>query len=145
MRSRVYFKLLTMSEEQWTTWNFNDQKFWKRVSRKGFSKCDTVSWKSDPISWKCELIFKNVPQFSKIVTWFSNIYDSLYDKKACRRTRISGSLPRFRVWCCLGPFWHRLANIIAKNGVFDQIFGCSGHFNVAWEKWAPVTAKIFYR
>ena len=111
MRSRVYFKLLTMSAEQWT-WNFNDQKFWKRVSRKGlllkmwpgFSKCDTVSWKSDPISWKCEWIFKNVPQFSEIVTRFSKIYDSLYDKKACRKTRISGSLRRFRVWCCLGPF-----------------------------------------
>ena len=25
-----------------------------------------------------------------------------------------------------------------KNDVFDQILGCSGHFDVASEKWAPV-------
>ena len=34
--------------------------------------------------------------------------------------------------------WH-------KNGVFDQNLGCSGHFDVASEKWAPVALKIFYR
>ena len=33
--------------------------------------------------------------------------------------------------------WH-------KNGVFDQILGCSGHFDVALEKWAPVALKTFY-
>ena len=32
--------------------------------------------------------------------------------------------------------WH-------KNGVFDQNLGCSGHFDIASEKWAPVTLKIF--
>ena len=30
--------------------------------------------------------------------------------------------------------WH-------KNGVFDQILGCSGHFDVALEKWASVALK----
>ena len=34
--------------------------------------------------------------------------------------------------------WH-------KNGVFDHILGCSGHFDVALEKWAPVALKTFYR
>ena len=32
--------------------------------------------------------------------------------------------------------WH-------KNGVFDQILGCSGHFDVALEKWAPIALKTF--
>ena len=34
--------------------------------------------------------------------------------------------------------WH-------KNGVLDQNLGCSSHFDVASEKWAPVALKIFYR
>ena len=33
--------------------------------------------------------------------------------------------------------WH-------KNGVFDQILGCSGHLDVPFEKWAPVALKTFY-
>ena len=32
-----------------------------------------------------------------------------------------------------------------KNGVFDQILGSSGHFDVALEKWAPIALKTFYR
>ena len=34
--------------------------------------------------------------------------------------------------------WH-------KNGVFDQILGCSGHFDVTLENWAPVVLKTFYK
>ena len=45
----------------------------------------------------------------------------------------------------LGHFdgaWPKLGH---KNVVFDQILGCFGHFEVALEKWAPVTLKTFYR
>ena len=41
----------------------------------------------------------------------------------------------------LGHFdvaWPKLWHKNDKNGVFDQILGCSGHFEVALEKWAPV-------
>ena len=34
--------------------------------------------------------------------------------------------------------WPRLWH---ENGAFDHIFGCSGHFDVASEKWAPVALK----
>ena len=60
----------------------------------------------------------------------------------------SGDLgsPDFRVWLDIawGQFDVAWPKMWHKNGVFDQILGCSGHLYVAWEKWAPVAVKIFY-
>ena len=58
----------------------------------------------------------------------------------CRMTRIWGSpdLGFDVAWSHFDiawpKFWH-------TNGVFDQTLGCSGHFDVAREKWAPIAKK----
>ena len=40
--------------------------------------------------------------------------------------------------------WNNFAlpELWLKNGVFDQISGCSGHFDVSLEKWAPVAIPV---
>ena len=45
----------------------------------------------------------------------------------------------------LGHFDFPWPKLWHKNVVFDQTLGCSGHFVVALEKWAPVALKTFYR
>ena len=43
--------------------------------------------------------------------------------------------------------WSKFAwpELWLKNGVFDQISGCSGQFDIALEEWAPFALNIFYR
>ena len=60
-------------------------------------------------------------------------------KQTCRNTQIL----EFDV--ASGHFDVAWPKLWHKNGVFEKILGCSGHFDVALEKWAPVALKTFYR
>ena len=42
-------------------------------------------------------------------------------------------------WCHFDVAWPKLCH---KNGVFDQIVGCSVNLDIPWEKSAPVDVKI---
>ena len=56
----------------------------------------------------------------------------------CKHQDLGISAPKILGFdVALPKLWH-------KNDVFDKFLGCSGHFDVASDKWAPVALEIFY-